>query len=180
MEENQNTQNEHTENQEEILNEPLTDQETIEEEQPTCEELLVAEKDKNLRIFAEFDNYRKRSQKEKAEFFKYANQDTLVSLLPVLDDFQRAIGQLENDGTESKTLEGVQLIYNKLFNTLQDKGLTPMDIKKGDDFDVETQEAITQIETDDPELKNKVVDVVEKGYLLGDKVIRYAKVVTGK
>ncbi len=101
-------------------------------------------------------------------------------MLPILDDFERALTQLESEGNAPETLEGVKLIYNKFFNTLKDKGLKKIEVNPGDNFDVETPEAITQIDTEDPEMKNKVVDVIETGYTLGDKVIRYTKVVTGK
>lgn len=185
MEENQNGNPQDTNNQEfNLPEENLTPEESTEisEENLTkvdsCEELLAEEKDKYLRLYAEFDNFRKRSQKERADIFKYANEETLVSLLPVLDDFDRAI-KLWNDEGNTEGLEGVQLIYNKLYNTLKDKGLQKIEINQGDDFNVDTQEAITQVEGPE-ELKSKVVDVIETGYKLGDKVIRYAKVITGK
>ncbi len=180
MEENQNTQEQNAENQnstEELAQEEITVEPT---EDNSCEELLSEAKDKNLRLIAEFDNFKKRTHKEKLDFYKYANQDTLVAMLPIIDDFERAIKQLQLDETDEKVLEGVQLIYQKLYNVLKEKGLEKIEIKVGDNFDVETQEAITQIETEDADMKNKVVDVIETGYQLGDKVIRFAKVVIGK
>lgn len=138
---------------------------------------LEESKDKYLRLFAEFDNFKKRSVKERFELMKSAAQETLSSLLPVLDDFDRAKKSSEN-GTEVFS-EGMQLLYNKLFSTLEQKGLKPMD-STGNDFDSELHEAITEIPAPTPELKGKVVDTVEKGYLLNEKIIRHAKVVVGK
>jgi molecular chaperone GrpE len=147
------------------------------EQNPTAklEEELAALKDKNLRLFAEFENHRKRTAKERLELFSTANQELMVSLLPVLDDFERALKNLNSDAAE-----GVQLIYNKFENTLKGKGLVAMEDTTGKDFDVESMEAITRIPAPDEKLKGKVVDQIEKGYLLGTKIIRYAKVVVGE
>ncbi len=187
MNENQDMQEQSVENQENnssieenTQQQEVNSQEVENNETSKCEEELSQEKDKYVRLFAEFDNFKKRSQKEKQDFFRYANQDTLVAMLPIVDDFERAINQLGENEANQEALEGVKLIYNKFYNTLKDKGLEKIEIKPGDAFDVETQEAITQVETDDAAMKNKVVDVIETGYKLGDKVIRYAKVVTGK
>src|SRR5690554_6475101 len=141
-------------------------------------EELAKEKDKFLRLFAEFENYKKRTTKERIELFKTANQDVLQSMLPILDDFDRALAEIAK--SEEKVLvEGVQLIHSKLKDTLASKGLELVDVKTGDAFDADFAEAITQIPAPTDDLKGKIVDVVEKGYKLGDKIIRYPKVVTG-
>ncbi|HET8810508.1 MAG TPA: nucleotide exchange factor GrpE [Flavobacteriaceae bacterium] len=142
-------------------------------------EELQKEKDKFLRLFAEFENYKRRTGKERMELFKTANQEVLQSLLPVLDDFDRALLEIGKSGDEN-LLKGVELISNKLRETLKNKGLEQMKVKAGDTFDAELHEAVTQIPAPDKKLKGKIVDVVEKGYVLGDRIIRYPKVVTGK
>lgn len=142
-------------------------------------EKLEKEKDRYIRLFAEFDNYKKRVIKERQDLLKYSDKDILESLLPVLDDFDRAITELEKKEDDLSVLEGVKLIYNKLFNTLKDRGLTVIDVKTGDDFNIDYHEAITQVPSPDESLKGKIIDVVQKGYLLHEKVIRYAKVVIG-
>lgn len=142
-------------------------------------EKLEKEKDRYIRLFAEFDNYKKRVIKERQDLLKYLDKDILESLLPVLDDFDRAITELEKKEDDLSVLEGVKLIYNKLFNTLKDRGLTVIDVKAGDDFNIDYHEAITQVPSPDESLKGKIIDVVQKGYLLHEKVIRYAKVVIG-
>lgn len=142
-------------------------------------EKLEKEKDRYIRLFAEFDNYKKRVIKERQDLLKYSDKDILESLLPVLDDFDRAIIELEKKEDDLSVLEGVKLIYNKLFNTLKDRGLTVIDVKAGDDFNIDYHEAITQVPSPDESLKGKIIDVVQKGYLLHEKVIRYAKVVIG-
>ena len=147
-------------------------------EEKTAEELLTEEKDRYIRLFAEFENYKKRTQKEKMEFYQYASQDLIVSLRGVLDDFERAIKELaKNENIEE--LKGVELIYNKFKNKLVEKGLKPIEVKTGDDFNVDYHEAITQIPAPSEELKGKIVDVIEVGYQLHDRVIRFARVVTG-
>ncbi|MGM5629968.1 nucleotide exchange factor GrpE [Apibacter raozihei] len=182
----------HNENEEnELIEEPNNNQNSQEETENVenlsdikkdsgLEEKLAQEKDKFIRLFAEFDNYKKRVTKERQDLIKYSNKDLLESLLPVLDDFDRAMKELEKDDTNAAVLEGVKLIYNKLYNTLKDKGLSPIEVKSGDDFNLDLHEAITQIQAPDESLKDKIVDVVQQGYLLHDKVIRYAKVVIGK
>lgn len=130
--------------------------------------------DKYLRLFSEFDNYRKRTQRERLELFKTASEDVIAALLPVVDDFERA---LKSDGDENFK-EGVELIYSKLLKTLNQKGLEPLD-SMGAEFDTDFHEAITNIPAPTPDMKGKVVDVIEKGYKLNDKVIRFAKVVVG-
>ncbi len=112
------------------------------------------------------------------EFFQYANQDLMISMLDVLDDFERALKEISKNGNEAD-LKGVELIYQKLRNKLADKGLKPIEVNPGDSFDVDFHEAVTQIPAPSPELKGKIVDVIETGYQLHDRVIRFAKVVTG-
>ena len=146
--------------------------------EPTAEELLADEKDRYIRLFAEFENYKKRTTKEKMEFFQYANQDMMISMLDVLDDFERALKEIAKNGNEAD-LKGVELIYQKFKNKLADKGLTPMVVNAGDNFNVDFHEAITQIPAPTPDLKGKIVDVIETGYQLADKVIRFAKVIIG-
>ncbi len=139
---------------------------------------LAAEKDKFLRLFAEFENYKKRTSRERLELFKTANQEVLLAMLPVLDDFDRAL--LEISKSENDTLtKGVELIHEKLKNTLVSKGLEQVEVNVGDAFNADFAEAITQIPAPSDELKGKIVDVLEKGYKLGDKIIRFPKVVTG-
>ena len=152
-------------------------------EQPSEEEQLRTdlekEKEKFLRLFAEFENYKRRTSKERVEMFKTANQDVVVAMLPVLDDFDRALNEIKK-AKDKNLLKGVELIYNKFRETLRAKGLEEMKVKEGDNFDPDLHEAITQIPAPSDKLKGKIVDVVEKGYKLGDRIIRYPKVVTGK
>ena len=136
-------------------------------------------KDKYLRLYADYENFRRRTAKERIDFFKTANQDLIKVLLPVLDDFERARKAFENEGLDTKTLkEGVELIFQKLFKTLESKGLKTMQ-SLGETFDSDLHEAITQIPSPSPELKGKIVDELEKGYYLEDKVIRFARVIIG-
>ena len=141
-------------------------------------EQLAKEKDQYLRLFAEFDNFKKRTSRERMDIFKTANKEVITSLLPVLDDFGRAINQIEKSGDDN-LLQGVELINNKLVETLRAKGLKEMEVKPGDDFNTDLHEAITQIPAPTEDLKGKIVDIVETGYLLNDVVVRYAKVVVG-
>jgi molecular chaperone GrpE len=154
------------------------EEEQLSEEQKLKQE-VEKEKDKFLRLFAEFENYKRRTSKERIELFKTAGQEVMQSMLPVLDDFDRALVEIQK--TEDKNLlTGVELISNKLRETLKSKGLEPIAVKAGDKFDADLHEAITQIPAPDKKMKGKIVDVVEKGYTLGEKIIRYPKVVTGK
>lgn len=148
-------------------------------EEPSADDLLSQEKDRYIRLYAEFENYKKRTSKEKMEFFQYANQDMMISMLGILDDFERALKEIAKNGSESD-LQGVELIYQKFKNRLIEKGLKNIEVSPGDTFDVNLHEAITQIPAPSPDLKDKIVDVIETGYQLNDKVIRFAKVVTGK
>ncbi|MDX1828015.1 MAG: nucleotide exchange factor GrpE [Lutibacter sp.] len=155
-------------------------QETIEisaEEQ--LKEDLSKEKDKFLRLFAEFENYKRRTSKERIELFKTANEELMTVLLPILDDFERGLAEIKK-ADDSELLKGMELINNKLKNSLSQKGLTEMEVKSGDVFDVELHEAITQIPSPSDDLKGKIIDVIEQGYKLGDKIIRYPKVVVGQ
>jgi molecular chaperone GrpE len=146
------------------------------EEQLTLD--LANEKDKHLRLFAEFENYKRRTSKERIDLFKTANQEVLLAILPVLDDFDRAIIEIKKSEDEV-LLKGVELIHDKLKSTLFSKGLEEVTLKAGDLFDADFAEAITQIPAPSPNLKGKIVDVLEKGYKLGDKIIRFPKVVIG-
>lgn len=140
---------------------------------------LTELRDKYLRLAAEFDNYKRRTAKERSDLFKSANQELMTVLLPVIDDFERARTHTQASDDVQVVRESVDIIYNKLVKTLQQKGLTAMETKGGG-FDPDLHEAITQIPAPSEELKGKVVDEVEKGYYLGDKVIRHAKVVLGQ
>lgn len=150
-----------------------------ENEQEKLKADLEKEKDRFLRLFAEFENYKKRTSRERVEMFKTAGEEVMVSLLPVMDDFDRALNEI-GKAKDKNLLKGVELIHNKLKETLKSKGLEVIEVKSGDSFDAEIHEAITQIDAPSEKLKGKIVDVVEKGYRLGDKIIRYPKVVTGK
>lgn len=149
---------------------------TVEEQ---LQEDLAKEKDKFLRLFAEFENFKKRTAKERIELFKTANEEVLQAILPILDDFDRAMVEISKSEDEV-LLKGVELIHEKLKNTLVSKGLEQVDVKAGDAFDADFAEAITQIPAPSDDLKGKVVDVIEKGYKLGDKIIRFPKVVIGQ
>ncbi len=184
-EENLNINEENQKINEENLNSTQNEtpqQETIPMDEvtaePTTEELLAEEKDRYIRLFAEFENYKKRTNKEKLEFFQYANQDMMVAMLGILDDFERAIKEMQKNGNQAD-LQGVELIYNKFKNRLTEKGLKPVEVKQGDAFNVDLHEAITQIPATSEDLKGKIVDVIETGYTLNEKVIRFAKVVIG-
>ena len=143
------------------------------------EDQLKEEKDKFLRLFAEFENYKRRTAKERIELFSTASEEVMISLLPILDDFDRASVEIEKD-QENETLKGVLLIKNKLFDSLKSKGLSLVDVKKGDEFNADNHEAVTQIPAPSKDMVGKIIDIIEKGYKLGEKVIRYPKVVIGK
>ncbi len=155
----------------------------IDEEELTEEEVLrndlAKEKDKFLRLFAEFENYKKRTSKERMDLFKTAGQEVIVSLLPVLDDFERAIRELAKSA-DKEVFKGIELINVKLRETLKAKGLTELEVSAGDAFDADIHEAITQIPAPDKKMQGKIIDVIEKGFTLGDKIIRHPKVVVGK
>ena len=152
------------------------------EEQTVVKEIEVNVdfKDRYLRIYADFENYRKRTSKERLELFSTANQELMTAMLPVLDDFERATKQLPENEDSKAFVEDIKLIQDKYRNTLVQKGLRSLEIKPTDLFDVELMEAITKIPAPMPEMKGAVVDVIEQGYKLGEKVIRFAKVVVGE
>ena len=139
---------------------------------------LEKEKDQFLRLFAEFENYKKRTSKDRLELYKTASQEVVTALLSVIDDFERALTEMKKSEKKDQ-LQGIKLIYNKLIDTLQNKGLARMEVSQGDDFDAEIHEAITQIPAPEDKLKGRIVDVVGTGYKLGEKIIRYPKVVVG-
>jgi len=157
----------------------LNDSVGLEDEVEKLKQEVQDQKDKYLRLFAEFDNFRKRSARENLEIRQTAGKEVITSLLDVLDDCERAEKQLQNAENIDQIKEGVQLVFNKLRSTLQAKGLKPMK-SIHTDFDVEKHEAITEIPVKDEKLKGKVIDEVQKGYYLNDKIIRFAKVVVGK
>ena len=141
-------------------------------------ESLNQEKEKYLRLFAEFENFKKRTTKERIELFKTAGQEVISAILPILDDFERAINQTPEE--DKKSIEGFLLINNKLADVLKSNGLNVTETKIGDAFDAEIHEAITLIPTQDDAQKGKIIDITEKGYQLGDKIIRFPKVVLGQ
>lgn len=155
----------------------------VEENSLSQEEKLSAEvaelKEKYLRLYSDFENFRKRTAKERIDLIKTASEEVLKDLVPVVDDFERAFKAAEKEADAQKIQEGNHLIFQKLVKILESKGLKPMEDLIGQPFNPDTQEAITQIPSPSPELKGAVVDVVEKGYFLGEKVVRFAKVVTG-
>jgi len=163
IEEVENTE-ENTKSQEEEVKTP-----------PTTEELLAIEKDKNIRLIAEFDNFRKRNAKERIEFFSTANKDIMTSLLPILDNFERSI-EANNYSDE----DGTMIIYKQLKSELEKKGLNEIENPIGKELDTNFHEAITNIPAPTKKEIGKIIDSVEKGYMLGEKVIRYTKVVLGK
>lgn len=136
-------------------------------------------KDKYMRLYAEFENFKRRTAKEKLDMIAMASKDTITTLLPVLDDFERAKKNAEDPNSAEQFSEGVLLVYDKLNKTLKNKGVERME-SNGMDFDPEYHEAITEIPAPTEEMKGKVIDTVEAGYFLNDKIIRYAKVVVGK
>ena len=171
-----------------LEDEPAHTSEPTEEEQimykdpnepEKTDEYFNKERDRYLRLFAEFDNYRRRTIKEREELIATAGKDILSAMLPIVDDFDRALVELSKTADEN-TLEGVKLIYNKLINTLKSKGLERMDVAPNDVFDSEIHDAITLIPAPSPEYKGRIVDVVQAGYKLGDKIIRFPKVVVAQ
>lgn len=151
-----------------------------EKNEPSFEDQLQGEKDKFIRLFAEFENYKKRTSKERMDLFKTANQELMTSLLPIIDDFERAMSHMDGSEETKELRAGVDLIYQKFFKTLEQKGLSQIEVNNGDEFDAEIHEAITQIPAPSEDLKGKIIDCVEKGYKLGEKIIRFPKVVIGQ
>lgn len=160
--------------------EEMREESTVEVELTENEKLKAENaelKDKYLRLYSEFENYRRRTAKERLELIKTASEDVIMDLVSVVDDFERALNV--EDTNVGSIREGNLLIYNKLYTVLESKGLKSMGELIGTPFDAETQEAITMVPAPSEEMKGKVIDVIQKGYLLGNKVIRYAKVVIG-
>ncbi len=150
-----------------------------EEQLEKTENEFIELKDKHIRLQAEFDNYRKRTIKERMELLKTASESVLVNILPVIDDFDRALQTLESVQEENHITEGINLIYNKFQEFLKQNGVKEIEAR-GKDFDTDLHEAITKIPAPSEELKGKIVDVIQKGYYLNDKVIRFSKVVIGE
>lgn len=172
QEEVKDIENNHSDKSENIDKEEATNK------TPTSEELLVQEKDKFLRLFAEFENYKKRTSKERLELFRTANRELMTALLPVLDDFDRGLAEIKKE-KDNELFMGMNLINDKFKKTLEQKGLSQMKVKQGDKFDPEEHQAITQIPAPSKKLKGKIIDITEQGYLLGDVIIRFPKVVVG-
>jgi len=170
---NQTAEQSNSDDKEEKLSEPEVN--SLEELQKVADEM----KDKYLRLSAEFDNYRKRTLREKMDLSKFAAEDVLISLLPVVDDFDRAMKSLEAATDIDAVKLGITLIYNKFDEFLKAKGVSEIDAK-GKDFDTDLHEAITKIPVQDESQKGKIVDVVQKGYTLNEKVMRFSKVVIGE
>lgn len=171
-------QNEEIKNQVEDQNPETEKAEELSVEDKLTQE-LAAEKDKFLRLFAEFENYKRRTSKERIELFKTASSDVMQAMLPVLDDLERAWVEIEKSKDEN-LIKGIELISNKLKTTLKDKGLEQVKVEQGDEFNADFHEAITQIPAPSDKLKGKIIDVIENGYKLGDKIIRFPKVVIGQ
>ena len=155
-----------------------TDKEDEISEEDKLREDLAKEKEKFLRLFAEFENYKRRTSKERMDLFKTAGQEVMVALLPIIDDFDRALKELSKS-EDKEMFKGVELISNKFKETLKNKGLEQVEANPGDTFDAEVHDAITQIPAPDKKMKGKIIDVVEKGFKLGDRIIRHPKVVVG-
>ena len=155
----------------------VAETETVSEEDKTTREVGEL-KDKYLRLYADFENFRRRTAREKLDLIGNANESLLQALIPVVDDFERAIQSIENTNDVAALKEGVSLIYNKLYKTLEGKGLKPM-ASKGEPFNADLHESVTQFPAPSDDLKGRVIDEIEKGYYLNDKVIRFAKVIVG-
>ena len=176
MSKKENKNKEDLKEDEQVVVEEQVEKEVVE---PTADELLQQEKDKFLRLFAEFENYKRRTSKERVEFFKTANHELMTVLLPILDDFDRGLAEIEKV-KDKNLLKGMELINNKLKAILTQQGLSHMVVKQGDTFDAEIHEAITQIPAPSAKLKGKIIDVTEQGYKLGDRIIRFPKVIIGQ
>ena len=161
---------------------PVETQVVVEDEKTTEEKLsedLQNEKDKHLRLFAEFENYKKRTGRERIELFKTAGEEVVMAVLPVLDDFDRALKEFSED-LQDVHVQGMVLISNKLKENMKQKGLEVFQTIPGDVFNADNHEAVTQIPAPTDDMKGKIIDVLEKGYTLGGKIIRYPKVVIGQ
>ncbi len=157
----------------------LVADEAAENEKDDAAAELTEMKDKYVRLMAEFENFRRRTARERIELSKTATEDVMTALLPVIDDMERARQSIETTADANAVIQGFELVFQKLQNVTQQKGLKVMEIGAGHEFDSDFQEAVTQIPAPTEELKGKIVDVIEKGYTLNDKVIRFAKVITG-
>lgn len=172
---NKNNKNSNKKNQKKKIEKKL------ETECKNIKKTLEKEREKFIRLFAEFENYKKRIEKEKIELFSIVSEQIIFDLIPVLDDFDRGIKELKKYNNKQEILiKGIILIQEKLINILKNKGLNKIDTKKGDKFNTDFHEAITQIPAIKEELKGKIIEIIEDGYLLKEKVIRHAKVITGK
>ena len=140
-------------------------------------EIINNEKDKYVRLFAEFENYKRRTAKERIDLFKTAGKEVLSSLIPVVEDFKRALNQ---EDVNQEDNQGIKLIYNKLIETLKNQGLEELEVEIGDSFDSEIHEAISQIPAQNDDQKGKIIDIIEGGYKLGDQVIKFPKVVVAQ
>ena len=176
---NEEVQDTNQDMQEEQYEEDNQEENNIESEENSCEQELAQERDKFLRLFAEFENYKRRTAKERLNLIKTATSDLMKSILPVLDDFERGISEIKKV-KDQELLKGMELIHKKLVSTLQSKGLEQIKVKKGDEFNPEIHEAITQIPAPNKKMVGKIIDILENGYKLGDTVIRFPKVVVGK
>lgn len=159
-----------------------SEKETVAEPKNELEDLsdqLTDQKEKYLRLFADFDNYKKRTAKERLDLLNTAGKDIILSVIPVIDDFERALAGAEKSSDVDSVKEGMILIKNKMFNVLQQRGIKAME-SIGEPFDAERHEAITEIPAPNKEMIGKIIDEVEKGYMMNNKIIRYAKVVVGK
>mgnify|MGYP006402499803 FL=1 len=165
-------------NDEHIEGDTAEENEEEKSEEEQLREDLAKEKEKFLRLFAEFENYKRRTSKERMDLFKTAGQEVMVALLPIMDDFDRALKELSKS-EDKEMFKGVELISNKFKETLKNKGLEEVEVSAGDAFDAEVHDAITQIPAPDKKMKGKIIDVVEKGFKLGDRIIRHPKVVVG-
>ncbi len=175
VEDNLDLEKENLSDQEDQKIEAAADELPVEEQ---LKEDLAKEKDKFLRLFAEFENYKKRTSKERIDLFRTAGQEVILALLPVSDDFDRAMQELAKSD-DKEMFKGVELIQQKFKQVLEAKGLEEIKVRVGDYFDADLHEAITQIPAPDEEMKGRIIDVIEKGFKLGDKTIRHPKVVVG-
>lgn len=167
------------ERQEETVTEELTTEELLQKQLNEANEKIATLEDKYLRQAAEFDNYRKRTLKEKAEIIKNGGERTIESILPVLDDFERAMQNMSKNENTADLFTGVELIYNKFVGILKQNGLQKIETE-GADFNTDYHEAIAMVPAPDESLKGKVLDCIQTGYILNDKVIRHAKVAVGE
>lgn len=178
------TAEENIKDREENINENVNEEQDTSAEKASEENDLQMQidqlNDKHIRLAAEFENYKRRTSKERIELFSSANKELMTALLPVLDDFERAFKNTEETEANVEVVKGFRLIYGKMLETMKQKGLKPMDDCTGEPFDMDTMEAITKVPAPDKSLKGKVIDQIERGYMLGDKVVRYARVVVGE